>query len=149
MTGTLGAMLTVIGLGVVYFVAAIPAGIGLHLSPLMAAFCAWIGYVGIAAAMLVVGEPARRWMERRFKISATPNPEKLFWRVWLRWGLPGLSLLAPVTCGPYFAALIALTLGEKPKRLMLWIAFGAVPWCVILAVLTVSGVSFLGKATAH
>ena len=88
---------------------------------------------------LVIGTRARRWLEEKFKISPHPNPEKLFWRVWMRWGLPGLALLAPVTCGPYFAALIALALGEKPQRLLLWIALGVIPWCVLFAVMADSG----------
>lgn len=145
MSSTLGAMLTVVGLGVVYFIAAIPAGAALKLSPAVAAVCAWIGYMAIAAAMLFIGTPARMWVQRKFKISATPNPEKLFWRVWQRWGLPGLSLLAPVTCGPYFAALIALALGEKPKRLMLWIGFGAIVWCILFGTLVALGFNLAGK----
>jgi len=145
MSGTLGALATVFGLGVVYFIAAIPAGVALKLHPAAAAVSAWAGYTAIAAAMLVVGEPARKWLSRKFKISPTPDPKKLFWRVWGRFGMPGLGLLAPVTCGPYFAALIALALGEKPLRLMLWIAGGAIPWCILFAGLAAAGINFLGK----
>lgn len=145
MSGTLGAMATVFGLGVVYFVAAIPAGVALKLSPLVAAICAWAGYTAIAAAMLLIGEPARKWVERKFKISLHPDPKKLFWRVWGRFGMPGLGLLAPVTCGPYFAAIFALALGEKPIRLMVWIAGGAIPWCILFAGLATAGVNVLGK----
>ncbi len=140
----LQAMLTVFVLGVVYYIAAIPTGVlVLKLPPAVAAICAWAGYTAIAAAMLVIGEPARRWIVKKFKISAEPDPKKLFWRVWQRWGLPGLALLAPVTIGPYFAALIALALGEKPRRLMFWIAAGVVPWCILFAVLAGSGVNVL------
>lgn len=145
MSGTLGAMATVFGLGVVYFIAAIPVGVALKLSPLVAAICAWAGYTAIAAAMLFIGEPARKWVERKFKISPHPDPKKLFWRVWGRFGMPGLGLLAPVTCGPYFAALVALALGEKPARLMLWIAGGAIPWCILFASLAAAGVNVFGK----
>jgi hypothetical protein len=145
MSGTFGALATVFGLGVVYFIAAIPAGVALKLHPAAAAAAAWAGYTAIGAAMLVVGEPARKWLERKFKISPHPDPKKLFWRAWGRFGMPGLGLLAPVTCGPYFAALIALALGEKPARLMLWIAGGAIPWCILFAGLAAAGINFLGK----
>lgn len=138
-------MLAVFGLGIAYFIAAIPAGVAMELSPPVAAGCAWLGYTAIAALMLVVGEPARLWLNRKFKVSPHPNPEKLFWRVWLRWGMPGLGLLAPVTCGPYFAALIALTLGESPRRLMFWIGVGVIPWCIVFAILAATGVRFLGQ----
>lgn len=138
------AMLAVFGLGVVYYIAAIPTGVlALKLHPAVAAFCAWAGYTAIAAAMLGIGEPARRWIVRKFKISSEPDPGKFFWRVWQRWGLPGLALLAPVTIGPYFAALIALAVGEKPRRLMFWIAAGVVPWSILFALLAASGVNVL------
>ena len=108
-------MLTVFGLGIAYFLAAIPTGVAMHLNPWTAALCAWTGYTAIAAAMLAVGTPARKWLTEKFHISARPDPKKFLWRVWMRWGLPGLALIAPVTCGPYFAALIALMLGERPR----------------------------------
>ena len=132
-------MLTVFGLGIVYFLAAIPTGVALRLDPGLSALCAWAGYTAIAAVMLAIGTPARRWLVEKFKISPRPNPKKLFWRVWIRWGLPGLALLAPVTCGPYIAALIALALGEKPQRLLLWISLGVIPWCIGFAVMAATG----------
>jgi MFS family permease len=139
MNETLWAMLTVFGLGIAYFLAAIPTGVAMHLNPWTAALCAWAGYTAIAAAMLAVGTPARKWLTEKFGISARPDPQKLLWRVWIRWGLPGLALIAPVTCGPYFAALIALMLGERPWRLLLWIALGVIPWCIFFVVLAETG----------
>ena len=145
MNGTLWAMLVVFGLGIAYFLAAIPVGVSMQLSPVVAALCAWAGYTAIAAVMLLVGAPARRWLNRKFKVSPHPDRKKFFWRVWLRWGLPGLGLLAPVTCGPYFAALIAMALGETPRRLMFWIAVGVIPWCLAFAILAATGVRVLGQ----
>jgi hypothetical protein len=139
----IAGLATAFGLGVAYFVAAIPAGVGLGLSPLVAAAAAWAGYTGIAATMVGVGEPARKWMHGRFRLSPQPDPKKLFWRIWQRAGLPGLGLLAPVTCGPFLAALLALTLGERPGRVVLWVGLGVVPWCILFALLTLFGVRFL------
>ena len=141
----LRAMLLVFGLGIAYFLAAIPTGVAMQLHPATAALCAWAGYTAIAAAMLAIGGPARCWLVAKFKVSAQPNPEKLFWRVWLRGGMPGLGLLAPVTCGPYFAVLIALALGEKPRRVMFWITAGAIPWSILFALLAATGSSLLKK----
>lgn len=148
MSEDLWAMATVFGLGIIYFLAAIPTGVVMKLDPVVAAVCAWAGYTAIAAVMLFIGGPAREWMKNKFRISPHPNPEKLFWRIWQRWGMPGLGLLAPVTCGPYFAALIALALGEKPRRLMFWIAAGVVPWCLGFVVLAATGNTLLKKKSA-
>ncbi len=133
------ALLVTFGLGIAYFLAAIPTGVAMSLHPAVAAVTAWAGYTAIAAAMLAIGGPARRWLQARFRLPLEPDPKKMFWRVWRRWGMPGLGLLAPVTCGPYFAALIALTLGERPVRLMLWIGLGAIPWSVAFALLSAAG----------
>jgi hypothetical protein len=131
--GTVRTMLLVFGLGIAYFLAAIPTGVSMKLAPWLAAICAWAGYTAIAAAMLVIGAPARVWIVKKFKFSTEPDTTKVFWRIWTRYGMPGLGLIAPVTIGPYFAALVALALGEKPRRLMFWIAVGVIPWCIAFA----------------
>jgi hypothetical protein len=133
------AIASVFGLGVVYFLAAIPTGTALGLNPFIAAFWAWAGYSAIAAAMVAVGEPARKWIGKKLRLPAEPDPTKTFWRVWLKYGLPGLALLAPVTVGPYFAALVALTLGSQPRHVVTWIALGVIPWCIAFATLVSLG----------
>lgn len=145
MSGTLWAMLSVFGWGIVYFLAAIPFGVGMKLHPAVAAVCAWAGYTFIGVAMLFIGTPARNWLNKKLKVSSTPDTTKLFWRIWLRGGMPGLGLLAPVTVGPYFAALIALALREKPVRIVFWITLGAIPWCAIFAVASAMGLNLLKK----
>ena len=132
-------------LGVVYFLASVPTGMAMGLPALVACVAAWAGYTAIGAAMLGVGGPARAWLTKRFGIRLEHDPKKLFWRVWGRYGLPGLALIAPVTCGPYFAVLIALALGERPARVIAWVSGGVIPWCLIFALLTSFGFSFSPK----
>lgn len=55
MSETFWAIVTVFGLGIAYFVAAIPAGVAMRLDPAVAALSAWAGYSTIAAAMLGIG----------------------------------------------------------------------------------------------
>lgn len=134
------AWLSTFGLGILYFVAAVPAGAAMGLNVWNAAFAAWAGYMFITAAALAAGAPVRKWVCEKWKISSEPDPSKLFWRVWLRWGMPGLALLAPVLCGPYVAAFLAVGLGCKPVRAFWWIVLGVVPWCIAFAILTLAGV---------
>jgi hypothetical protein len=117
-------------LGAGYFIAAIPTGVALGLPPWLAAIFAGGGYFAITLAVLLVGSPARNWLLHRWKISTTPDPKKWFWRIWQRAGLPGLGLIAPITCGPWIAALIALTLRESPPRVLVWISLGVAPYLV-------------------
>lgn len=139
--GTLWAMVSVFGLGAVYFIGAIPASVAMKLDPVTAALCAWAGYAAITVAMIAIGDPARDWVAKKLRFSPTPDPTKRFWRVWKHGGLPGLALLAPVTIGPYFAALLALMLGERPVRVLAWIVLAAIPWCILFAALAAAGVA--------
>lgn len=140
----LSALASTFGFGIVYFLAAVPAGVAMGLSPWRAAVAAWAGYTAIASVVPLAGAPLRAWLVRKFRINLEPNPQKLFWRVWQRWGLAGLSLIAPITCGPYFAALIGLALGERAHRLIFWIGLGGIPWAFLFALLTSWGISLKG-----
>ena len=126
-------------LGIVYYLGAIPAGVAMGLSWYSSAFFAWAGYVFIAAVVIIPGQSLRDWIVKKFKISLAPNPQKLFWRIWLRWGLIGLAILAPLTCGPYIAAILAVALGSKPANVLGWIAVGALPVTAVIAAITIAG----------
>jgi hypothetical protein len=134
MDGIWHAVAVSFGLGTVYFIAAIPAGMALGLHAGWAAAAAWAGYAGIAGAAVLLGAPAREWLARRFGWEVRRDPRRLFWRVWDSWGLPGMALLAPVTVGPYSAAFLALALGKQPGPVFAWIAIAAIPWCIGFAV---------------
>ena len=93
--------------------------------------------------VLVAGAPLRTWITRKMKIDLKPDPTKLFWRIWHRFGLWGLGFVAPVTVGPQVTAVIALALGESPRRIQLAISLGVLPWVVALGFLTAFGAHVL------
>lgn len=135
MTGSL----TAFSLGFLYFISAIPAGVAAH-APLWAATtAAWLGYSAGGLVVLLAGAPLRSWITTKLKIDPTPDPSKLFWRVWHRFGIWGLGLFAPVTVGPQATAVIALALGETPLRIQVAISLGVIPWTVAFAFLTATG----------
>jgi hypothetical protein len=139
MTGAL----TAFGLGFLYFISAIPAGVAAHAPVWLAAVAAWLGYSAGGLVILMAGAPLRNWITRKLKINPTPDPTKLFWRVWHRFGLWGLGLIAPVTIGPQATAVIALALGESPRRIQLAISLGVAPWAVAIGILTAFGAQAL------
>ena len=139
MTGAL----TAFGLGFFYFVGAIPAGVAAHASLWMAALAAWLGYSAGGLLILVAGAPIRAWITRKLKINPKPDPAKLFWRIWHRFGLWGLALIAPVSVGPQATAILALSLGESPGRIQLAISLSIIPWVLLSAYLTSLGHSLL------
>jgi hypothetical protein len=131
---------TAFGLGFLYFIAAVPAGVAAGALPWIAALAAWLGYSAGAAVVLLAGAPLRGWLVRKLKIPVERDPSKLVWRVWDRGGLIGLGLLAPVTIGPQAGSVLALAVGEKAMRIFAAVSFGVVPWCVAFAVLISLGV---------
>jgi hypothetical protein len=141
MTGTL----TALGLGFLYFVAAIPAGVAAGSPVLFAAMAAWLGYSLGGGVILLTGAPLRDLIMRKLKVNPHPDPTKLFWRIWERFGLWGLGLVAPVTIGPQATALICLSLGETPRRIQMAISLGVLPWVIGFSVVAGLGLHALGK----
>ena len=137
----LAAIASTFGLAFFWFIGAIPAGIGLGLHPIVASLTAWLSYMAGAVIIVLIGTPLRERLIRRFNISLEHDPSKLFWRVWDRFGLIGLGVLAPITTGSQIAALIGLALGVKPAPLLAAMGAGVAIWCVAMSLLTALGFS--------
>jgi hypothetical protein len=126
------------GFGFLYFLGAIPAG-AVSRAPLwLAAVSAWAGYSAGAMVVLLAGAPLRDWLVRKLKIPV--KRDSLIWRIWERWGLAGLGLLAPVTIGPQAGSILALAVGERAVRVFVALSLGVVPWCILFAILVGFGV---------
>jgi hypothetical protein len=130
---------TAFGLGAIYFIAAIPAGIAAGAGAWTAAIAAGLGYTVGGAVVLLAGAPLRAWLVKKLKIPVQRDPAKLIWRMWDRGGLLGLCLVAPVTIGPQATAVIALAAGERTPKIVSFIALGVAPWCFAFALLTAFG----------
>ncbi len=131
------------GLAFVYFIGAIPAGVALGLLPVIAAITAWASYTVGVLIVALAGAPLRAWLIKRLRLSLEPDPSKLFWRIWSRYGLIGLAALAPVTVGSQTGALIGLALGAPPARLLILMSLGAAVWSAAIALLTGLGVGII------
>lgn len=141
--GPPSALLTAFGLGFVYFISAIPVSVLAGAPLCLASIVAWVGYCSGGAIILLLGTPLRTWLTKKYKISFVPNEEKLFWRVWNRYGLIGLGLIAPVTIGPQASALILLALGVPPAKIFFWLSLGAIPFALGMALIVKLGTHFL------
>ena len=130
---------TSFGLGFLYFISAIPAGVIAHAPVGMAMLASWLGYSMGGMVILVVGAPLRASILAKLRINPKPDSRKLFWRIWHRFGLWGLGLVAPVTIGPQATAALALTLGETPVRIQWAISLGALPWTMAFGLITAFG----------
>jgi hypothetical protein len=123
---------SVFGLAFFSFWASIPAGFALGLQPVVVGFTAWLSYVAGVVIVALLGEPIRQRIMARFGGKAASNPNSPIRRAWNRFGLIGLSLLAPITTGSQIATVIGLSLGVPPRRLVVGMALGAATWGMLL-----------------
>ncbi len=130
------SLLAVLGLGAVELWAAVPAGLALRLHPLVIGCTAALGAVLGILAMGLMGEHARLWLLRR---RGAEDGNRWYGRtreLWLRYGVVGLGLTAPLLVGAPLGTALGLTLGAPIGRLLFWMSLGAV-LCTLL--LTIAG----------
>lgn len=128
------------GFGFLYFLGAIPAGVASGAPLWLTAVSAWAGYSSGALVILLAGAPLREWVVRKLRIPVKRDSSKVIWRIWERWGLAGLGLLAPVTIGPQAGSVLALAVGERTIPIFVALSLGVIPWCLVFAMLVEFGV---------
>ncbi|MCA9896050.1 MAG: hypothetical protein KC615_23860, partial [Anaerolineae bacterium] len=107
----LPAIAGIFALAFFYFWSAIPAGLALGLSPLLVIAVTTISYVAGVAIVLLPGERIRAWVMRRWgRKSDDEQPNGRMQRIWDRYGVVGLGLLAPMTLGAQLGAILGITL---------------------------------------
>jgi uncharacterized membrane protein len=141
----LAGIISVFGIAFIYFWAAIPAGLAQGMSPLMVAAVAAISYASGALVVVIAGQPVRDWLMKRFGGQSAINPNSRIRRIWDRYGLIGLALVAPVTTGAQVGALIGLALNAPPRRLLLLLILGGVIWAVVLTAVFALGIAAVGR----
>jgi uncharacterized membrane protein len=112
---------------------AIPAGLALGLPPIMAGVLSFAGAITGLLIILLAGGKLRRWLLKKHQKpngKAKPNRIK---RIWDRYGVIGLGLLAPITTGVPLGAAIGLAFGASSGRMLLWMSLGAAIWSTIIA----------------
>ncbi len=132
----LGSIFT---LAFIYFWASMPTGIALEVPPVMVLLTAWVSYTAGVVVVVLLGAPARDALLKRVGGKVASNPDSLIQRAWTRFGLLGLALLAPVTTGAQIGALIGLSLGAPPRKLIGAMALGAALWGMIITLVTALG----------
>jgi hypothetical protein len=117
---------------------AIPAGLALGLSPVAVIITTTLSYICGVALVLMPGERLRSWVMRR--VGNNPTQPGFIRRVWSRYGVVGLGLLAPMTVGAQIGTLLGLSSNTAPRRLFMWMAVGAFGWSVLLTAAVLLGV---------
>ena len=129
---TLIALLITIGLGAIELWAAIPAGLALGLHPVLAGAAAASGAMLGVFVVLFSGERIRLLLSRKRKSDSDAPKHAWVLRVWNRWGVVGLGLLAPLITGALLGTAIGMMMGARSNHLLLWMALGTFLWSAIL-----------------
>lgn len=109
---------TVLALGAAELWAAVPAGFALGLGPVLTGIAAAAGAMLGATAVAVLGERLRNWVAKWHGSNGRVN------KIWSRYGVIGLGLLAPFSVGAPIGTALGIALGAPAKRLLLWIGMG-------------------------
>lgn len=121
-------MLAVLGLGAVELWAAIPAGLALQLHPLVVGAMTDIGAIMGMLVILIVGGRIRTWLLQRHGEKNKDREHGRITRLWARYGVAGLGLLAPLLFGTPLGTALGITLGAPRGRLLFWMSIGIILW---------------------
>ena len=138
-------VLTVLALGAVELWTAIPTGLALQLHPLVIGVVSAVGAILGVVVVVVLGEGVRTRLLKRHAGSGR-GPGGRINRIWVRYGVAGLGLLAPLVTGAPLGTALGLALGAPAGRLLLWMSVGVVIWSGMLtaaAALGLAGVEAL------
>jgi membrane protein YqaA with SNARE-associated domain len=137
-------LLIVFALGVAELWAAAPAGGVLGLHPFLVCAVAALGAVAGGTAVVLLGERVKAWLARKQEREKMDKKRGLLYRVWLRYGVIGWGLLAPLLVGSPLGAAFGLVLGIPPRKLLRWLAAGSLLWSVVFSALFALGWRLLG-----
>lgn len=127
------------------FWSSIPGGVALGLGIVPVVITAILSYISGVLIVIVLGDRLRGWLIKRFGDKLTGNPNSPIRRAWDRFGVIGLSLLAPILTGSQIGAAIAISLGANPRRVLLWMTVGAIVWGVVIGFAIQFGLTAAGR----
>ena len=131
-------VISVAAAGALEIWAAVPVGLALGLHPILVAAATAAGGALAVLAVSLVGEGVRARLLRGHARSTTTRPAFLD-RVWIRYGPPGLGLVAPLVVGAPIGTAVGLALGASASRLRAWMSVGVAAWSSVLTALGAMG----------
>ncbi|MFD0771946.1 small multi-drug export protein [Bacillus sp. CGMCC 1.60114] len=124
----------------------VPLGIVWGLQPFAVGLTAFTGNLILVLLLGFFFKQFAKWRTaRKFKkgITTPSKKETRSRRIWERYGIPGLALLAPILVGTDIAAVLALTFGSSRRHVISWMTVSLAVWTVIFVVASMYGFSFL------
>lgn len=130
------AAIPIIEIGIV-----IPLSLVKGLNPILVAIFAFLGNLSTVYLLIVFFEKYQQWRGKR-----KDKPKKRSKRavdIWNKYGLPGLSITAPILIGSHIAVIIAIAFGANKFLTLLWITISLGLWAIAFTVVSYYGVQWL------
>ncbi|ASK64003.1 DNA-binding protein [Virgibacillus phasianinus] len=123
----------------------VPLGVIWGLHPIAVGMAAFVGNLILILLLGFFFKQFTGWRtERRLKKGKTEptKRETRSKRIWDKYGVPGLAVLAPILVGTDIAAVLALTFGSSKVRVISWMTVSLAVWTIVFAIGSVYGFSF-------
>ncbi|WP_044211034.1 hypothetical protein [Flammeovirga sp. OC4] len=95
-----------------------------------------LGMMLTVVTLTYMGAKARKkileWMNRGKVRRLFTKRNRMIVRVWQGYGMKGVAFLTPILFGPPIGMLIALSFGEKKRRIISYMFLSAVFWGIIM-----------------
>ena len=140
-------LLSVAGLGILYFPSAVPSGIAMKLHPITAGLATLCGNETAVIIIFLVGQPLQEWLMGKLEKQVAKMRAGKIGQIWEKYGIIGLGLLAPILTGAPHGALLGLLLGADAKRFFLWVTLGVIIWTIAATALFGLGLAGLKALT--
>jgi hypothetical protein len=142
-------LLSVFAFGMIGLWEGVPAGFVLKLHPVVIGVASGAGSLSATLLVALLGERLRARLLRRRGPAAEAPRERLIDRVWRRYGIIGLGLLAPVLTGAPIGVALGLLLRAPAPRLLFWSTLGIALWAIALTAAGALGVAGITHLTAR
>ncbi|WNF38688.1 small multi-drug export protein [Bacillaceae bacterium IKA-2] len=126
---------------VVEIAVVIPVALVKGLNPILVGIFAFLGNLATVYLLIVFFEKYQLWREKRRR-----KPKKRSKRaveIWNKYGLPGLSISAPILIGSHIAVIIALAFGAKKILTIFWMTISLGLWAIAFTIGSYYGVEWL------
>lgn len=126
----------------------VPLAIIAGLKPVPSAIIALFGNLLTVLLLIFLIDKVKVWLERRRgeretetdKLSKRKSRAK---KIWLTYGIPGLSFVGPFFIGSHLTAFMCMGFGAKHRQTALWMTGSLAVWTTASAVAAYYGFSFL------
>jgi Ca2+/H+ antiporter, TMEM165/GDT1 family len=134
-------------------VGVIPIGVAAGLEAVPVTILAFAGNMVTIYLLILLTDKVKAWLHRR-KEKKIQNGEHVSekkeiraGRVWKKYGLPGLSLVAPFITGSHLGAILAMGFGGSKIQITVWMTISVVVWTLVMGFASYYGMGFLTKST--